>query len=394
MKRLLSITILLCTICTLAAQKNSPMRAYNLYYEKDFAKAKECIDQCLLDEKFSAKANTWLYKANIELSLAREEYSKKQENSNYEIRYPESPMNAYIAFKKAAEINKNIEASEMQAPYEALPTLYPFLFMEGINTLVANNFKETEPVLALAVESYEMQNPPQYPLKGELYYYYAYTLEMLGKDADAQTYYRKSIDDGSTNANVYARLIENYKKANQKEDMLALINKGKQTNPDDVNILVAEAEYYIWTGDSKRGMELLNRLPQSVYQSPDALVNAANLYIKQEAYQEAESMLKRAYALSPDNSIIVHNLGVCCSNIGEAKYLQANKLAIEKKDSESQQVKQEADKYMNDAAYYFEKALVSNPNDITLMQKLKEIYLRLSQNNKAKAMEDKINASK
>ena len=372
------------------AQKVSPTRAYNLYYDKDFVKAKECIDACVTDEKFATKASTWLYKANIEYQIASMEYSAKQQDEKAVIAHPTAPQESYIAFKKAHELNKNIEATDMMAPYEALPRLYPLLFIEGVNELINNNFKSANTILALASESYEMQKP-EYPLKGELYYYYAYSFEMLDDAPNSQKYYQKAIDDGSDNINVYIRLIESYKKQDKKSDVLALINKAKTMAPNDANILIAEADYYYWTNDQKKGRELLDRLPASVYQVPEAVVNAANLYIKDEDYEKAESLLKRAYDRTPDNYVVVYNLGVCCDQIGNAKYMAANKLDIDGNKAGAKSLKEEADGYLNRAATYFEKALAQQPNDITLMRKLKEIYLRLLQNEKAAAMDQRIN---
>ena len=389
MKRSIFFIVLIVSMFVANAQKNTPMRAYNLFYEKDYVKAKECIDQCVLDEKFASKASTWLYKANIDYRLASDEYSKKQADTSYQIQYVTTPEEAYHAFKKAEELNKNVEATDMLSPFEALPRIYPILFIEGINYLVKNDFQRSKEVLALAVESYEMKTP-EYPLNGELYYYYAYTLEMLKDDANARKYYQKSIEDGSTNMSVVLRLIESYKKSDSKDKVLELIHSAKAKNPTNVDILVAEADYYYWIGDKNQGRQLLDKVSASISNSSDALVNAANLYIKDESYLQAEEMLKKAYRQYPDNAAIVHNLGVCCSNIGEAKYAEANKLSIEGKQTESNSVKQSADRYMEDAANYFEKSLKNDPNDINLMQKLKEIYLRLSHDDKAKAMEERI----
>lgn len=389
MKRSIFFIVLIFCMFWVNGQKNTPMRAYNLFYEKDYVKAKECIDQCILDEKYASKASTWLYKANIDYRLASDEYSKKQEDKTYQIQFVTTPEEAYNAFKKAESLNKNVEATDMLSPFEALPRIYPVLFIEGINYLIDNNFQRSKEVLALAVESYEMKTP-EYPLNGELYYYYAYTLEMLKDDANAQKYYQKSIEDGSTNMSVVLRLIESYKKSGSKDKVLDLINTSKAKNPANVDLMVAEADYYYWTDDKQKGRQLLDQLPASISNSSDALVNAANLYIKDECYSQAEDLLKKAYRQAPDNAAIVHNLGVCCSNIGEAKYVEANKLSLEGKQNEYQQVKQIADRYMEDAASYFEKALLNEPNDVNLMQKLREIYLRLSHDDKAKVMEQRI----
>ncbi len=390
MKKLFTIAIITFCITMSFAQKVSPTRAYNLYYDKDFVKAKECIDACITDEKFGSKASTWLYKANIEYQIASSEYSAKQQDESFVITHPAAPQEAYKAFKKAQELNKNVEATDMMSPYEALPRLYPLIFIEGVNELIANNFKSANDILALAAESYEMQKP-EYPLKGELYYYYAYSFEMLNDASNAQKYYQKAIDDGSENINVYVRLIESYKKQDQKDKVLDLISKAKAKSPNDANVLIAEADYYYWIEDKKKGRELLDKLPASTFQVPEAVVNAANLYIKDEEYVKAESLLKKAYDRTPDNYVVVYNLGVCCDQIGNAKYMEANKLDINGDKAGAKTLKEEADGYLNRAATYFEKALAQQSNDLTLMRKLKEIYLRLLQKDKADAMDKRIN---
>lgn len=374
---------------TSMAQKYSPMKAYNFYYDKDYVAAKECIDLCINDEKYNTKANTWLYKANIYYRLAGEEYSKKQQDTSYHIMFPTAPEEAFIAFQKAKEINKNIEASEMTSPDEALPRLYTLLFMQSIPEIIANHFDSAKPILEKAVASYEMQTP-EYPLNGELYYYYAFTLESLNLPEEALIYYQKAIDDNSSNINVYIRLIEIYKKKEEKEAVLNLINKGKQKNPNDPNVLVSEIEYYFWINDKAKGKELLNKLPQSTYNSTEAIVNIANLYIKDSCFTEAEALLKKAYQRTPDNLVIVHNLGVCCLNIGTAKYMESNKLDIEGKRNEAAVIKEQAANYYNQAATYFERAFLNDSNNIALLKTLKEIYTRLLQEDKVQQTQSRI----
>ena len=371
------------------AQKNTPTRAYNLCAENNYEAAKECIDQCILDEKYNTKASTWLYKANIDNMLASMVYSAKQNDDKYVIKHPNTSVEAFDAYKKARSINKNVEGFEMKSPSDGLPIIYPLLFIQGVNELVTNQFETAKNTLEKAVESYEMQTPPQYPLEGKLYYYYAYALEMNKDMTNAEKYYQKALADGSKDMNVFIRLIESYKRDNRKTDVLALIEQAKKNDANNVNILVAEAEYYFWTGDNERGRQLLKNLPATLNETPDALINAANLYIKDNQYGEAEKLLRKAYANNP-SALIAHNLGVCCSNIGEDKYMEANKLDVNGKKSEGEAVKREADQYMLDAAEYFEKASKEEINDISVLYKLKEIYLRLGKEGKVQETEKRI----
>lgn len=394
MRKILTFSLIIIGFAlTLCAQKYTPMRAYNLYYEQNFVAAKECIDQCITDEKYKTKANTWLYKANIDYRVASDEYSHKQQDSSYTILHPNTPQEAFDAFKMAMSLNKNIEASEMMSPDEALPRLYPILFIQGVNELIANNFESAKTILAKATESYEIQKP-EYPLNGELYYYYAYTLEMLKDEDNAKKYYQKAIDDGSQNINVILRLLESYKKEENTRDMQNLILQGKKNHPNDPNILAAEIDYYYYINEPEKAKELLQNLPQNIYQSPDAVINIANFFIKEGNYAEAEALLKKAYQRTPNNYIIVHNLGVCCDHLGNDKFLEANRLGLKGDKNEADILNKQATDYLQQAANYFEKALIFEPSDTNLLYKLKEIYLRLLQNDKAAVIEEKINSLK
>lgn len=384
--------ILLFSIFTLSvmAQKNTPMRAYNLYYEKDFVKAKECIDECIKDEKYAGKANTWLYKANIEYNLALNEYNQRVKDANYKYEYPTAARESYMAFQKAQELNKNVEATDMYAPYQAMPAMYPMLFIEGVDEITAKKYEDARDALALAVDSYELKTPPSYPLKGELYYYYAYVFTILGDQANARTYYQKAIDDGSENANVFVGLVNSYKEEGNKEGVYNLIVKGLQKDPENVSLRVAEADYYFWIEQPEQGINKLKNLPASVVRSPENAISAANLYIKKDMYSEAEELLTRAYQFAPDNSTIAHNLGVCCSNLGERTYLEAEKIKLNDKENVYPTLRKKSDEYLARAAEYFEAALVGNPNDLTVLKRLKQIYLRLFQDDKANVIEQKI----
>ncbi len=367
--------LLLCLICSSSyAQKPTAAKAYNAYYEKDYAKAKEIIDQCIVDEKLGTKAQTWLYKANIDFYLANEEYGKKQQDNSYVIQYPTTPEESFDAFNKALEINKNIEAFEMFTPYDGKSQLYSLLLIYGVEQMLKNDFATGARILSKSVESYEMKEP-EHNLHGELYYYYAYALEMLGEEENALHYYNKAIQDGYAGANVFIHLIEHYKKENNDAKILDLINTGKKTITDPSTILVAEVDYY-WNKNQEKALTLLNALPQSVYSNSDATVNIANLYIKKEDYPKAIELLQKADRISPNNFVILYNLGFCNLRQYEIKFLESNKLAVDGNANQAEILSKEATNLLNNAESYFERALLHNPNDLTVLEPLKEIYAR------------------
>lgn len=371
----LFIFCMVCSTLNLSAQKASLTNAYGYFYEKDYVKAKEIIDLCTENEKLTGKAQTWLYKGNIYFYLANEEYTAKQKNASYVIKYPTASVEAYDAFIKAKELNKNIDGFDMLSPDAALNKIYPFLMVCGVDQLIANDFANGKKTLEKAIKSYEMQSPPEYPMNGELYYYYALALENLQQRNEAIPYYEKALQDGSTNANVYVRLIESYKSRNEKDNVKILLDNALQKNPANANILVAQVDYYYWINDSVKARQLRDALPSSVYQDPDAVVNVANFHIHENDYAKAEELLRKAYALNPNSYVIVYNLGVCTYYLYNENYMKANEMKVAG-NAQAVLYETKAENYLLQAQNFFEKALQTDPNDINVLNAIKQIYAR------------------
>ena len=371
---LLIVNILL--LVSLSAQKPSLTKAYNFYYDKDYDKAKEPIDLCAADEKLSVKAQTWLYKGNIELLLANREYNEKQKDENYQIRYPNAPVEAYDAFQKALELNPKVEALDMMGAQEALKQLYPYLLVRGVDQLIAKDYTGAETTLRKAVESYEMA-PPQYPMNGELYYYYAYTLESLGKKDEMMRYYQKAIDDGSQNPYVFGKLIDQYKADNDRANIEKTLAMAKAKNPDNMSVKLLEIDYAYWSGDSVKAKRLVDQIDPQVLKTSDEMVNVANFYIKEKRYEEADRLLARANRIDPNNFVILYNLGVCNYSFSEYYFNRQNQLAVQQGDkTEIETAKELSERYLASAADYFEQARRLQPDDVNLLNTLRAIYVR------------------
>jgi len=376
MKRVLFLIVMIALAATVSAQKPSLNKAYNFFYDKNFVKANEAIDLCIQDEKLSTKAQTWLYKANICYFLSNEEYGAKQKDTSFQIIHPDAPIEAYDAFLKAKEINANVEAMDMFSPNEALPQLYPLLLVRGVDQLIANDLKGAKSTLEKSMASYEMQKP-QYPMNGEIYYYYAYTLEMLGEKDNVRTYYEKAIQDGSTNSYVYVRMMESYKSENNAAKAKEVLDNAKTKLGSNTSIRLAEVDYYYWQGDSVQARKLMESISPYELNSADELVNLSNCYIKEKRYEEAIRLLEKANRLTPGNFVVLYNLGVCEYSLSEQLFNQYNKLAVfNPDDANAVQYKTQSDEHLNKSASYFEKARTIEPKDLNLLNTLRAIYAR------------------
>lgn len=374
--KIIAFFLLLCPVLMLQAQKASLNNAYSLFYDKNFEKAKESIDLCVADEKLSAKATTWLYKGNIYFYLANEEYAAKQKDATYVVKYPSAPVEAYDAFVKAKEINKNVEGYDMLSPDAGLSRIYPLLLIQGVDQLIAGDFEGGRATLEKGIVSYKMQTPPEYPMNGDLFYYYALALENLNQSDKAVAYYEAAMKDGSTNPAVYVRLIEAYKKEGDQQKVKNLLDKALEKNSTNPNLMVAYVDYFYWIDDTAKARELLANLPQSVFQDADAMVNIANFYIREKNYAEAETLLRKAYRLNPDNYVVVYNLGVCTYYLFNEYDMKANEMKVAGKASDAGIFEAKADNYLKEAERFFETALQKDPNDVNVLIAVKQIYAR------------------
>jgi len=359
------------------AQKASLTKAYNFYYDKDFVKAKEAIDLCILDEKLSTKAQTWLYRGNIYYFLANNEYSARQKDESYTILYPDAPIEAYDSFIKSKEINANAEAMDMFGATEALKQLYPLLLVRGVDQMIAEDYDAAKSTLEKGIASYEMDNP-QYPMYGELYYYYAITLETMGQTTAAMENYDKAIKDGSANPYIYLKQIEFYKQANDDSKVYETLQTALTKSPDAISVKLAEIDYYYWKNDTVKARALLQTLPTSDILNADEMVNLANFYIREKAYRDALALLEKANGISPNNFVVLFNLGVCTYSISEQYALSSNQLAISGSDAAGLKEQKELyEKHLVKAASYFEQARVIEPKDMGLLNTLRSIYARM-----------------
>jgi tetratricopeptide (TPR) repeat protein len=375
------------------AQEPSTNRAYNFFYEKDFIKAKEAIDLCIADEKLATKAQTWLYKGNIELQLTYQEYGKMHKDISYKTPYMEAPVESYNAFVKALEINKNIEGFDMLSPNDALPSLFPFLLYYG-STLISNQqYELSASVLGKGIRSYEMHTlsaAEAVDLDGQLYFLYAYSLEMLGKKNEANTYYEKALKDGAKEAFVYAKLLEIYKNQNQSDKILEVINQGKKNLPNDPTIYVAEIDYLMFIKDTVKARTLMKNVHQSIFSKPDALINLANIQLQDKNFTEAKSLLAKALAFNESSDIVNYNLGVCNYTLSEKKFNEANQLEISGQKEQATIATKESQEYLLEAKKYFEIYLRLVPDDMSALLALRNIYIRSNDKAQEESISNKI----
>ncbi|HRS54224.1 MAG TPA: tetratricopeptide repeat protein, partial [Bacteroidales bacterium] len=171
--------------------------------------------------------------------------------------------------------------------------------------------------------------------------------------------------------------------------------------PDDYSIIVAEANIYILQGNMDEAQKLLelaiqknptnyilyyvigtnysNKLDQMVYE------NNPELYSK--FYDMAEKYYKECLKLKPDMVEANFNLGALYFNEGLRILKQANNITDPIKLEQNEKMFKEK---WEQATPYLEKALELQPNDISTLQTLRNLYARTNKLEKAQELDKKI----
>ena len=144
-----------------------------------------------------------------------------------------------------------------------------------------------------------------------------------------------------------------------------------------MSIRLLEIDYAYWTGDSTKAKTLLSQIDDHMLTTVDEMVNVANFHIKEKRYENAERLLSRANAISPNNFVILYNLGVCYYSFSEYFFNRQNQLAIQQGNpDEIKAAKANSEQYLKKAAEYFEQARAMQPDDLNLLNTLRAIYVR------------------
>ena len=112
--------------------------------------------------------------------------------------------------------------------------------------------------------------------------------------------------------------------------------------------------------------------------------------MRDQMFNLAVEAYKKAIQLKPDYFDPVFNLGALYVNKAVIYDDRAKNLPLDA-EAEFKTQKAEADKYLEAAIPYLEKATEMQPTDVSTLSSLKQIYIRQQKMDKVKAVNEKIN---
>jgi tetratricopeptide (TPR) repeat protein len=412
MKRLMLLAVLVLGVISINAQ--DVKTAKKLLDAKDFAKAKDAIDQALATDKGAKDWEAWYVKAKIYSGLAANEATKTLVS--------DARLAALDAVKKALEVNNGLTTLALaQESYKPVFSLYEGYYGEGAASFNAEKYED-------AFNSYKNAN-----VVGEYINKNGWALTaldtglvfMIGASAnnarkldDAAVYYAKLVDAQVPNKDylIAYRFVAYY--YSEKKDEAAFnkyLAMGKKMFPDEKYFDDLEIDYLDKKGDKNAvlakyeeimakntndfdthfnfGVTIFNM----VYNADTKPANAAALT------EKMEKAFVRCTEIRPDEVDSYIELGK--SHYNQAVEFKAQEDAVKGKTpadiTNKKDLHTKAEKKINDAIPYFEKGFAilepipdkkpgQKAKTKSTAQLLRDCYNFINKTDKAKMYDDKV----
>jgi tetratricopeptide (TPR) repeat protein len=239
-----------------------------------------------------------------------------------------------VKYPEAAELYAlAADCSEAAGVIDSMSVYYA-----GVIAVEGENYATAEKYLKKAIEI-------DYIEKGDAYAYLAKALEELKKVDEARTILEKGFEKNPENQQLIIPLINNYMSSGKDpKDIIPLIRKAQEKEPDNVNLYNVEGDLLERLGDTEKAVERYNK----------------------------------AMEINPKDFFSYYKLGLMYFNIG-AKY--STQATDEKDQKEYDRLLALADSELKKALPFLEKAYELQPSEMSTIQALKEINFRFRMEN-------------
>jgi len=172
-----------------------------------------------------------------------------------------------------------------------------------------------------------------------------------------------------------------YQQMGENEKAIAAYADARAENPDDVNLVLGEANLHYTMGDKEKFKELMGQASAMAPDNPDLLYNIGVINMEQGNLEDARDAYKKALAIDPGYINALLNLSTTYVNEGNGLIDEMNALGTSKADiAKYDELKDKKDSLFREGATVLEDALQSNPDNESILTQLKNIYGALGDN--------------
>lgn len=194
-----------------------------------------------------------------------------------------------------------------------------------------------------------------------------------------------------------AEIVKNialiYVAQGEDEKALGAMADARTENPDDLGLLLSEANVYLKLGNKDKFASLMKEATEKDPTNPELFYNLGVLSAEAGNNDESKKYYEKAIALDPNYVDAYNNIAVVIL-AGEAAIVEEmNSLGTSSADNKKyDELKEERLGLYTEAIPYLEKALALKETNIDAARTLMNIYSALGETDKFKAMKERIGA--
>ncbi|RIV69359.1 tetratricopeptide repeat protein [Flagellimonas aequoris] len=166
-----------------------------------------------------------------------------------------------------------------------------------------------------------------------------------------------------------------YQQLGNNDKALEAYTDARAENPEDVNLVLGEANLYYTLGNKDKFKELMAEASNMAPDNPDLLYNIGVINMEQGNLEAARDAYKKALSVDPGYINALLNLSTTYINEGNGLIDEMNALGTSKADiAKYDELKDKKDSLFKEGAKVLEDALKSNPDNQSVLTQLKNIY--------------------
>ncbi|AWX45741.1 uncharacterized protein HME9304_02768 [Flagellimonas maritima] len=166
-----------------------------------------------------------------------------------------------------------------------------------------------------------------------------------------------------------------YQQLGDNEKALAAYADARAVEPDDVNLVLGQANLHYAMGDKDKFKELMAEASAMAPDNADLLYNIGVINMEQGNLEEARDAYKKTLAIDPGYINALLNLSTTYVNEGNALIDEMNALGNSRADiARYEELKEKKDDLFQEGARILEDALKTNPDNQGILSQLKNIY--------------------
>lgn len=349
------------------SQKGKVTSALSYIDQGILDKAKEAIDQALVNESSMNWFNTYFAKGKLCQATF------ESENPKFKAFYPDPLAEAYASYEKAMELDPKGSLKKKIITGSIYNSLAVNLYAQGSSRFEAKDYEG-------ALKSFETQikitESDKYAgaIDTGMYYNAGLAAVNSGKYNDAIKYFNKCAEMKYLGIKPYFEIYASYLGLGDTVKAESILKNLTDIFPNDKDIYLQLIDLYIKSNKNEEALKYIKVAKETDSSNYSLFFAAGIIYLNQNMYDEAIVELTRSIEIKGDVYDTQYGLGAAYINKAADMFIKANEIMDVKKYSDAIDL---ANAVYAKALPPMEKAYELKPDDFYTMKSLQELYYRL-----------------